>query len=397
MSEEFNKSRIAKNTLFLYVRLLLTVVVGLYTSRVILDKLGVNDYGIYNVVGGIISMLSFLNSAMVASSQRFLSFELGKGDKAKLQKVFSTSVLIHAIIAFIIILLAETVGLWIVNNYLNIAQDRMFAANCIYQTSLGVFVLTIMTVPYNSCVIAHERMNMFAYTSIVEYLLKLEICYLISVTIFDRLISYGMLLLCVSIVITTIYIYYCRKYFQESRVSVNWDKNIFKEMFSFAGWNLFGNIGSSFKEQGINIILNVFLGTKINAARGIAVQVNGLINMLASNLAMAINPQITKQYSAGNIVQSKTLVFACSKYSFFLLSLIAIPLILNIHQILNLWLVEVPEYTSEFFVIAVIVSLIYSLTGSVSTAIQATGKVRNFQIGVCIIMLLEIPLTYILL
>ncbi|MGP1393131.1 MAG: lipopolysaccharide biosynthesis protein, partial [Candidatus Cryptobacteroides sp.] len=263
MSEEFNKTKIARNTLLLYVRIIMTVVIGLYTSRVILDKLGVDDYGIYNVVGGIVSMMSFLNSAMIAASQRFLSFELGKGDYVKLKKVFNTSIIIHSFIALIIFLIAETVGLWFVNNYLNIAIDRMFAANCVYQTSIGMFILTILTVPFNSCVIAHEQMNMFAYTSIIDYLLRLGICYLIGIMLFDRLIMYGILLLVVSAIISSIYIIYCRKNFIESKFSISYDRETFKEMFSFAGWNLFGNIGSSFKDQVINIILNIFLGIRV--------------------------------------------------------------------------------------------------------------------------------------
>jgi len=397
MKEELNKSRIAKNTLLLYFRLLLTIAVGLFTSRVVLDKLGVDDFGIYNVVGGIVSMLSFLNSAMIVASQRFLSYELGRADEDNLKKVFNTSVLIHLLIAGIIFVLAETIGLWFVNHYLNIDESRIFAANIVYQSSIGIFILTILAVPFNSCVIAHEKMNMFAYLSIVEYLLKLGICFLISVTFFDRLIVYGVLLLGVSIIVSSTYVIYCRKHFAESKLTLKYDKEMFKEMFSFAGWNLFGNIGSSFKDQVINIILNIFCGTRVNAARGIAVQVNGIINTFASNIAMAINPQITKQYAAGNIDQSKGLVFACARYSFYLLTLIAVPFILNIDQLLDLWLVEVPEYTSQFLLIAIFVSMIYTLTGSVSTAIQATGKVKTFQIGVCIIMVAEIPLTYLLL
>lgn len=397
MQEQLNKTRIAKNTLLLYFRLLLTVVVGLYTSRVILDKLGVEDYGIYNVVGGIVAMMSFLNSAMVAASQRFLSYEIGTGNTKRLKKIFQTSVLIHVIIAVFILVLSETIGLWLVNNYLNIAPDRMVAANYVYQSAIGIFIVTILTVPFNSCVIAHERMNMFAYTSVLEYFLKLGICYLLGVSIFDKLITYGVLLLTVAIIVSITYIVYCRRNFIESRSTPSYDKEIFTEMFFFAGWNLFGNLGSSFKDQIINVILNVFCGTRINAARGIAIQVNGIINTLASNIAMAINPQITKQYAAGNIVQSKTLVFACARYSFFLLSVIAVPFILNIDQLLGLWLVEVPEYTSQFLIISIIVSLIYTLTGSISTAIQATGNVKVFQVGVSLIMLFEIPITYMLL
>ena len=397
MDEDLNKSIIAKNTLLLYFRLLFTVVVGLYTSRVILDKLGVDDYGIYNVVGGIVAMMSFLNSAMVAASQRFLSYELGKGDADRLKNVFNTSVHIHLLIAGIIFVAAETLGLWVVNNYLNIASDRMFAANFVYQTSIFTFLITVISVPFNSCVISHERMNMFAYTSIIEALLKLLICYLLGVAMFDRLVFYGFLIFCISLIVSLSYIIYCRRNFSESKITRKVDKKLFNEMMSFAGWNLFGNIGSSFKDQIINVILNVFCGTRVNAARGIALQVNSIVNTLASNVAMAINPQITKQFAAGNIQQSQILVFACARYSFYLLTLIAIPFFLNIDVILGFWLKEVPEYASEFLIIAIIVSLVYTLTGPISTAIQATGRVKSFQIGVCVIMLLEVPFTYLLL
>lgn len=397
MSEDLDKSKIAKNTGLLYIRLLLTVIVGLYTSRVILDKLGVNDYGIYNVVGGVVTVLSFLNSAMVAATQRYLSYELGRGDIEKLKRVFNISFLIHLIIAGIILFLSETIGLWVVNVYLNIPLDRIIAANWVYQFSIIIFIMSVITVPFNACVISHENMNMFAYTSIVETILRLLICFLIGVIPVDPLIMYGCLMAFVSMVIATTYIIYCRRKFKESHFKLVYDTTLFREMFAFAGWNLFGNLGSSFKDQIINIILNVFCGTSINAARGIALQVNTIVNSLASNVAMAINPQITKQYAAGNIIQSKNLSYACARYSFYLLSLIAIPFFLNINSLLGLWLVDIPEYTAEYLIIAISVSLIYSLTGPISTAIQATGRVRDFQVCVCVIMLLEVPLTYVLL
>lgn len=340
--------------------------------------------------------MSFLNSAMVAASQRFLSYELGRVGHTRLKKVFSTSLLIHALIAGIMLLLAETIGLWFVNDHLNIASDRMFAANAVYQTSIILFCITIITVPFHSCLIAYERMDMFAYMGILESLFKLGVAYLVGVTIFDKLIYYGVLLLIVSVIISSLYVYYCYSNFPQIR-GVDLDRGMFREMFAFAGWNLFGNIGSSFKEQVINILLNIFYGVKVNAARAIALQVNGMVSTLASNVSMSINPQITKQYASGNIEQSKMLVFACARYSFYLLLFITVPLLLNLDQVLALWLVDVPQYASQFFVVAIVVSLIYTLTGPVTTAIQATGRVRIFQIGVCVIMLLEIPLTYLLL
>lgn len=290
-----NNKRIAKNTILLYLRMLLTIVVSLYTSRMILKILGVSDYGVYNVVGGIVAMLSFLNSALTAASQRFIAFELGRGDKEKLKTIFCTSVTIHAILALIIFIIAETVGLWFVNTHLNIEPARMIAANWVYQCSILTFMLTIISVPYNSCIVAHEHMNAFAYVSILEVILKLLIVYLLLVINSDKLITYGILVLCVAFIIRLIYGLYCKRHFEECKYRFIFDKTLFKEMFSFAGWSVVGNLGFSFKDQVANVILNIFFGTIVNAARGVALQVNGIISGFSVNFLMALTPQITKQ------------------------------------------------------------------------------------------------------
>ena len=392
-----NNKRIAKNTLLLYFRMFLTMAIGLYTSRIVLKTLGISDYGIYNLVGGIITMLSFLNAAMVSSSQRFISYELGRKDKARLKNVFSTSLNIHILIAIIALVLGETIGLWFINTYLNIESDRMGAANWVYQCSIITFMINVISVPYNSCIIAHEKMSAFAYISILEVSLKLIIVFLLLLISYDKLIVYAILVLLVSIIIRYCYTIYCKRNFEECTYQFYFEKPLFKDMFSFAGWSVLGNIGFSFKDQVSNIILNIFYGTSLNAARGIGMQVNSIVNTFSTNLSMALNPQITKQYAAGNMEESRKLVYAGSRYTFYLLTLITIPIIINVDYILELWLGIVPEYTSYFLILTLITSLLYAVSGCVTTAIQAVGKIKIFQIGICILMILELPVAYLLL
>lgn len=393
-----NNKRIAKNTLLLYIRMFISIIIGLYTSRVILEVLGVSDYGVYNVVGGIVAMFAFLNSAMTAASQRFISFELGTGNFEKLKKVFSTSVEIHLVIAFIIFLLAETIGLWFLNAKLNISPDRMVAANWVYQSTILSFMITVVSVPYNSCIVAHEHMQAFAYISIIEVILKLVIVLMLIVIPFDKLISYSILLLSVSLIIRIIYSIYCKKHFSECSFHWTYDKKLFREMFGFAGWSLIGNLGFAIKDQGSNIVLNLFHGTALNAARGVAIQVNGIVSSFSSNFIMALNPQITKQYASGNIDQSVNLVYAGCRFSFYLLSIITVPILINIDYILSLWLgTNVPSYTSDFLFYSLWASIIASMATPIVSAIQATGNIRTFQIIIFIIMISEMPLSYLIL
>ena len=392
-----NNRRIAKNTLLLYFRMLLTIAVGLYTSRVVLNTLGVSDYGVYNVVGGIVAMLSFLNSALTAASQRFIAFELGRGDKQRLKQIFCTSVTTHAVLAVLIFAVAETVGLWFVNTHLNIDPSRMTAANWVYQCSIFTFMLTVVSVPYNSCIVAHEHMNAFAYVSILEVVLKLLIVYFLLLINYDKLIVYGVLVLGVALVVRLAYGIYCKRHFDECTYRFSFDKALFKEMFSFAGWSVVGNLGFSFKDQVANVILNLFFGTVVNAARGVALQVNGIISGFSTNFMMALNPQITKQYAAGNIAESVRLVYAGCRYSFFLLLLMVAPVLVNVDYLLRLWLGIVPEYTSEFLCLALVTALIYSMAPPLVTALQATGNIKVFQTTICLVMLCELPLAYVIL
>lgn len=392
-----DKRRIAKNTLLLYIRMFLMILIGLYTSRVVLRTLGVSDYGVYNVVGGMVSMFAFLNSAMVAASQRFISYELGRNDKKKLNEVFCTSVNIHAIIAVVIFVLSETVGLWFVNTQLVIAADRMVAANWVYQFSVLTFMTIVMSVPYNSCIVAHEHMKAFAYIGIIEAVLRLIIVFLLIVSAFNKLILYSFLMFAVSFVIRILYSVYCKKHFRECAYRFIVNGKLLKRMLSFAGWSIFGNLGFSFKDQGSNIILNLFYGTSVNAARGIAMQVSGLITTFSSNFSMALCPQITKQYASDNIKTCLELVYSGARYTFYLLALISIPFLINIDYVLKLWLGEVPEYTAIFLIISMVVAMLHAGTVTVTTALQATGHIKAFQIGICVIMLLELPMAYILL
>lgn len=389
-----NNKRIAKNTLLLYVRMIFIIIVGLYTSRILLNTLGVNDYGIYNVVGGIVAMLAFLNAAMTQASQRFISFELGTQNLQRLKEVFSTSVTIHLVIAGIIFLIAETIGVWFLNTHMNIASDRMIAANWVFQCSILTFIITVISVPYNACIVAHEHMKAFAYISIIEVILKLVIVCLLMIFHTDKLIAYAIFMLGVSLMIRLIYGIYCKRKFEECSCKFSYNKKLFNEMFSFAGWSLIGSLGFSFKDQAANIILNLFQGTAVNAARGIALQVNGIISNFSNNFIMSLNPQITKQYAGGKIAESIQLVYTGCRYSFFLLSLITIPIMINIDYLLQLWLVTVPVYTSQFLQFALIAALIGSMANPLVTAMQATGNIKLFQISICIIMLCELPLSY---
>lgn len=392
-----NKQRIAKNTVLLYARMFLTIIVGLYTSRVVLSVLGVSDYGVYNVVGGIVAMLSFLNFALTAASQRFISFSLGKGSLDELRNVFSTSVSIHALLAFILFLLAETAGLWFVNTQLNIDESRMAAANWVYQFSILTFMTTIISVPYNSCIVAHERMKAFAYISILEALLKLAIAFCLYWGGGDKLILYGALVFGVALVIRICYGIYCKRNFAECHYRFVLDKGLFRRMFSFAGWSILGSMGFSFKDQASNVILNIFFGTTVNAARAISLQVSAIINSFSANFTIALNPQITKQYASGNITESQSLVYSGARYSFYLLMMVAIPFIINIDYVLKLWLGHVPEYTSIFTIVSLLAALLYAMSNSVTTALQATGKIMAFQIGIFILMMAELPAAWILL
>lgn len=392
-----NNTRIAKNAALLYFRMLLTMVVSLYTSRVVLQTLGVEDYGIYNVVAGFVTMFGFLLGAMSSATQRFLSFEMGKEKDKNMSGIFSMSMNIHLLIAVIVLIIGETFGLWFLNSKLNIPLDRVNAAQWVYQLSLVSLVITILSVPYNALIIAHENMGVFAKVSIVDVMLKLIIVYMLTIFGVDKLILYSVLSLFVVITIFLIYRYYNLTNFEESRYKVYWDKELFHTLLSYTGWNLWGNIAAVLSNQGVNILLNLFFGPSINAARGLAFQVSGAVNKFVQNLQAAINPQIIKSYSSNNVAYMHQLVCYSAKYNFFVLFFIALPVLIHTDFVLELWLDQVPEYTALFIKLIIYSLLINSLTYSLMTAAQATGKIKLYQFVVGGILLLNVPISYIIL
>lgn len=390
-----NNKRIAKNTLLLYFRMLFTMAVSLYTSRVVLNTLGVEDFGVYNVVGGVVAMFGFINGSMSSATQRYITFALGKGDKTWLQTVFSTTLQIHTLIAGIIVLLGETVGLWFLYNKMQIPADRMDAAFWVLQCSIVATIVMIISVPYNADIIAHEKMSAFAYISILEVVLKLVIVYMLVVFSFDKLILYAFLLLAIQLLIRFCYSIYCNRHFEETKYRHVWDKALFKEMTGFAGWSLFGNLAGVLFSQGLNMLLNVFFGPIVNAARAVAVQVQSAIQQFVGNFQMALNPQITKTYAKGELGDMHSLMFRSARFSFFLLYFLSLPVLFETNFILTIWLKTVPENTVVFLRIMICTSLIYTLSNPLIIANQATGNVKKYQAICGSILLLILPVSYI--
>lgn len=373
------------------------MVVSLYTSRIVLNTLGIEDYGIYNVVGGIVTMLGFLNNAMATGTQRFLTFELGKENHAQLAKVFSMSVNIHATIAIVVLILAETIGLWFLNTQLNIPTGRMDAAKWVYQFSIFTFIVTVMSVPYNALIIAHERMSVYAYVSIVEVILKLVIVFMLQWFGFDKLKLFAILVFLVSITIRGIYGYYSNRHFKESKYRLFWDRGLYKTLIGFAGWNLWGNLAAVTYGQGVNMLLNIFFGPAINAARGVAYQVKGAINGFVYNFQVAMNPQIVKSFAAGDLESMHQLIYRGSKYSFFLMFILSLPVLLETETILKLWLKIVPDYTVIFTRLVIINVLIDCISGPLMTAAQASGRIKLYQSVVGGLLLMILPISYLFL
>ena len=387
--------RIAKNTLLLYVRTLFIMLVTLYTSRVVLNTLGVTDYGIYNVVGGVVAMFGFINGSMSSATQRYITFALGKGDKKNLQKVFSTALQIHVLIAVLIIILGETVGLWFMYTQMQIPADRMDAAVWVLQCSIVSTAVMIISVPYNADIIAHEKMSAFAYISILEAVLKLTIVFALVLSPFDRLIFYAFLILAVQLLIRFCYNNYCNRHFEESKYRHIRDKALFKEMTGFAGWSMFGNLAGVLFGQGLNMLLNVFFGPVVNAARAVSVQVQSAIQQFVGNFQMALNPQITKTYAKGEMDEMHKLMFRSARFSFYLLFFLSLPVLFETEFILTVWLKTVPDDTVIFLRIMICTSLIYTLANPLIVANQATGKVRMYQIVCGSILLMILPVSYV--
>ena len=391
-----NTKRIAKNTLMLYGRMLFSMVVSLYTSRVVLNTLGVEDYGIYGVVGGFVAMFSIISGSLSSAVSRFLTFELGRGDKKKLGLTFSTALLIHILLAIVVVLLMETIGVWFLNNKMTIPAERLYAANWVFQGSIVSFILSLLSVPYNASIVAHERMSAFAYIGILDVVLRLFVVLFVAYSEcqLDSLIMYAWLLVAVSVVMQSIYWNYCFRNFEECHSKLVFDKSCWKEMSSFAGWNFVGCTAGLMKDQGVNVLLNLFIGPTINAARGISTSVISAVSGFAGNFMTALNPQITKSYAAGDIKYCHSLVERGSRFAFFILFIIELPIFLEIEYVLTLWLKQYPDHTVNFVRLVFILALVDILSYTLINLQSATGKIRNYQLAVGGLLLMNFPLSY---
>lgn len=394
--EQSSNRRIAKNTLALYVRMFLTMVVGLYTSRVVLATLGVEDYGVYGVVGGITSMLGFLNASMSGATSRFLTFELGRGDKKRLENTFSSAMIVHMGIAAVVLVLAETVGLWFLCHKLVIPPERMTAAHWVYQLSILSSMLAITQVPYNATIIAHENMNVYAYVEILNSVLKLLIVYLLTIGDFDKLILYAVLMLAVSVTVMMTYRIYCVRHYSEAHFHWVWDKTHLKPLLSFSGWDLYGNMSVTVRQQGINFLINMFFGVVFNAASSIATTVNGMVTGFAYNLIQAFRPAIIKEYAAGNIKEMEIMIGNAAKYTVLLFGCMLTPLIFELPFVMELWLGNVPEKAVDFCRLLLIASLFNLINNVIGIGIHATGNIKRISLVTGSLIFACVPFVYLL-
>ena len=392
--KETNK-KVVKNTVFLYFRMILILLVTLYTSRVILKELGVKDYGIYNVVGGVVAMFSVITNSLSQAISRFITFELGKSNLERLKILFSTSLTLQLTFSAIVLLLAELLGVWFLNTHMNIPPDRMEAANWVMQCVIVMFIINLIIVPFNATIIAHEDMRAFAYISILEAFLKLIVAFLVKLAFFDSLKFYALALLLASCIVGVIYIMYASKRFTESKIKVGFNKKVFQEMFSFAGWNFVSALSGVLQTQGINIILNLFFGPAVNAARGLAVQIENAVNQLGNSIATSINPQIIKTYASQKLEEMHILLCRGTKFIYFLLLILSLPIFFKADFFISVWLVEVPSHTSNFLKILLLGILVDMSANPLYTGIHATGNIRTFVFLNSGIRLLILPVSYI--
>lgn len=390
-----NNKRIAKNTIFLYIRMLILMLVSLYTSRVVLAALGVEDYGIYNVVGGIVVLFTFINNAMITSTQRYLNYELGRNNLQQAKKVFSVSLNIHIFIALIVLLLAETVGLWFLNTTIQYPESRELAVHITYQLSIFTTCVKIIRAPYNAAIIAHEKMSFYAYLSIFEAILQLGIVFMLMSYSADRLILYSILLCIVALIVNLCYYDYCRKKFEICHYALYKDKLLYRQLLSFSGWSLFGGVANMGASQGLNMLLNVFFGVTVNAAMGIATQVNSAVTSFVHSFQTAFNPQIVKSYAAGDYKYFIKLILSTSKYSYLLLFILALPIYICTPEVLSVWLTEVPDYAVSFCRLMLIFALLDALQGPLWYSVQATGKIKTYQILMSFMILSNLPIAYV--
>lgn len=392
-----NNRRIAKNTMMLYLRMLITLFVGLYTSRVVLATLGVSDYGLYNVVGGVIGMFGFLTGMLSAGTQRFITYEIGTGDVDALKKVFSTALCMYLVLAGIILLLGETVGLWFVKNKMNFEPGREIAAIWVYQFTVITAVVSLIQAPFMSSLIAHEKMDIYAYMSIYDASMKLVIVYVLKAVPYDRLIFYGFLYMLVSLSSTVIYNIYCHHKYEECRFRFQFDKAYFRKMFSFSAWDLIGNLAGICQTQGVSIVLNMFCGTVVNAAQGIANQLNGIIMQFVNNFQVAANPQIVKYYASDRVDEMTRLVINNAKYSSYLVLFFAVPTFLEAEYILHVWLGDYPLLAPIFLRVVLLQSFFQSMGIPTVKAVHAVGRLKEVNMTVGLLLLSVLPICYFML
>lgn len=394
----YRTRRIAKNTLMLYVRMLFMMFMGLYTSRIVLQALGESDYGIYNVVGGVVAMFTIISGALNSAVSRFITFEMGKGEGARLNKVYSTAVIIQIVLAAVVVAVAEPVGLWFIDNEMTISPERIPAARWVLHFSLLAFVVNLMSVPQMASITAHERMSAYAWIGILDGLLRFGVALLISCSGHDRLVAYAALMAVSVLIVRMAYGIYCRLYFPECRFRPVFDRPLMKEMFSFAGWNFIGVTAGVLRDHGGNILVNVFSGSvAVNAARGVALQLSNAVQSFVTNFMTAVNPQITKSYAAGEKDYMFSLMRKSSRMAYYLLLIIVLPVIFNVDYLLSIWLDEVPAGSASFARLFLILALSESLSGPLITGTQATGKIRDYQILVGGLIMLNFPVSYIFL
>lgn len=392
-----NNKRIAKNTLFLYARMLIVMLISLFTVRVVLNALGAEDYGINNVVGGVVTMFAFLTSTMTSASQRFFSYSIGQNDFNRLSEYFSISFWCYVGLLLVIVVLSETVGLWFVINKLTIPPMRMRAAMWVYQFAIASFVMSVISIPFNSIIIAREMMHIYAYVGMAEAFFKLVIAYLIYVSPIDKLITCSALMFVMQTLVYGFYVFYGITSFRECRIRRNWNKTLFNEVVSYSGWSMFGAISGVIRSQGINILLNIFFNPVINAARAIAYQVNSSINQFVLNFYKAVQPQIVKTYAAHEQENFNSLVFRSSRFCFYLILFLSLPLLLETPFILNLWLKNVPDFAILFTRLVIITAIIDSTQYPLQTSISATGKIKYFQIVTGLLLILNLPFSWLFL
>lgn len=393
-----NSGRIAKNTVFLYLRSFLVLLVSLYTSRVILKVLGVMDYGIYNVVGGVIGMLGFMNNSMQSAFQRYYNYELGKRNEQKVGELFGSSLAVQVLLIIVILILSETVGLWLLNSKLTIPVERLSAAHWVYQVSILSFCLTTFSAPFAAIITAYEKMHIYAIISVLDTILRLLIVVALYFVHSDKLIVYAILLLLISVLNFMAYWFYCKSNIKAATLKFNWNVTNIKTLTSFSGWTITGTLAYTLKSQGINILLNIFFGPVINAARGIAYQILGAVNQFITNFQTAFRPQLTQSYASGNYDYMKKIYYSGSKFSYYLIYTISLPILLETNTILHLWLgSNVPEFTVSFTRIIILTAFVSAFANPTTGVVYATGKIRSFSIWVSSLNLMIVPVAYLFL